>query len=386
MTRSRPVSRASRDVRAPALSGARARTRSGFALILALWFIVVIAVVAMQFRIDSTERRQLGLMSAERGRGRAAALGALNLLQAELEAALVGGPTAANTNLSAANAQDPWLGIDTLYQGTYLIDSVPVDVYPMDLGTQLNIDSMKQTQLQTFFGFIINDPSTAQKLAGAVLDWEDADTITRTNGAEAGQYMTDGLLTLPENAPFREVDQLLQVDGITPEIYDSAAHYLTTHGSGIININTADTVVLKSLPGMSTAILANILALRSNGRRISSTSQVIPGTGGNGGGVAAGGGRGAAATPAARGARAGTAARGAAAATPARGAAGGGAAGGGGGGVTPQQQQFLDATSVSTTEVELTFIARPGNQAEPTRLQAILTRNGTKSTISWMQW
>jgi hypothetical protein len=343
----------------------------------------VIGVVALQFRYDAVERRQLGLVSAERGRGRAAALGALNLLQAELEAALVGGPTTANTNLSlsAANAADPWLGIDTLYQGTYMIDSVPVDVYPQDLGMQLNIDSMNQTTMNTFWGFVQPDPAQAQKITNAILDWIDSDTTTRTNGAEAGQYVTDNLLTLPENAPFREVDQLLQVDGITPAIYDSAAPYLTTHGTGIININTADTIVLKSLPGMSTAILANILAGRSNNQRIASTASVIPGYGGTGGGgVAAGGGRGAAAAPRARGAAAAPAAAGAAAG---RGGAGGGA---GGGGPTPQQQAFLNATSVSTTQVELTFIARPGKQAQPTRLQAILTRSGTKSTISWMQW
>ena len=252
----------------------RAGARPGFVLILAFWLIVVISVVATQFRFDAVERRQLGLVSAERGRGRAAALGALNLLQAELEAALVGGPTTASTNLSlsVANAQDPWLGIDTLYAGTYMIDSVPVDVYPVDLGMQLNIDSMKQTQLQTFWGLIIPDPATAQKISGAILDWIDADTTTRTDGAEAGQYVTDNLLTLPENAPFREVDQLLQVDGITPGIYDSAAQYSTTHGTGIININTADTIVLKSLPGMSAAILQNILAGRANNQRIASTS------------------------------------------------------------------------------------------------------------------
>ena len=53
----------------------------------ALWLVVAIASVTMYFSIDARERRQLGLDAAERGRARAAALGALAMTQARLDAA-----------------------------------------------------------------------------------------------------------------------------------------------------------------------------------------------------------------------------------------------------------------------------------------------------------
>src|SRR5207244_7157791 len=100
-------------------------------------------------------------------------------------------------------------------------------------------------------------------------------SIPRPNGAERDQYIKDERLALPTNQPFRDVSELLNVEGVTPEIYGQIVPYLTTRGSGIININSADTVVLMALPGMTDRVLVQILALRSRGRRITSLAQVM---------------------------------------------------------------------------------------------------------------
>src|SRR6185436_2502230 len=55
---------------------ARRPMRPGFAMLAAIWLIVAIAVVVLQFGLDAHERAQLGLEAADRGRGRAAATGA----------------------------------------------------------------------------------------------------------------------------------------------------------------------------------------------------------------------------------------------------------------------------------------------------------------------
>src|SRR6185503_10611449 len=101
-------------------------------------------------------------------------------------------------------------------------------------------------------------------------------------------------------------------------------------------------------------ILANILSLRSMGRRITSVDQVM--------------------TAATRGVP--------------------GAGGGGRGGPpNPQQQaiqnttqQLTTLTTVNTTDVELTFFVKDPARTQPLRLVAILTRNGTRSTVSWQLW
>src|SRR5207244_8916036 len=104
-------------------------------------------------------------------------------------------------------------------------------------------------------------------------------SIPRPNGAERDQYIKDERLALPTNQPFRDVSELLNVEGVTPEIYQKIVPYLTTRGSGIININSADTVVLRALPGMTDRVLVQILSLRSGGRRINSLAQVMAGGG-----------------------------------------------------------------------------------------------------------
>ncbi len=320
------------------------RDRRGVAMVAALWLVVAIAVVVLQFSLSARERRVLGLAARDRGVGRGAALGALALTQARLDAALRATPTgAAATALAATRSADPWLGVDSLYSGTLSIDSIDVDVRALDLGARLNINSMNEAQLGAFFGYLLRDQLMADHLAQTVMDWIDADDTRRVNGDERDAYIKKGLLPLPTNAPLATTADLLMVEGVTQEIYDKAAPYITTFGPGTVNINTADTVVLRSLPGMTDQVLLNILSRRSGGQRITSVASVIPGgnTGGRGGG-----------NPLA----------------------------------TQQLNQLNQVATVNTNNVLLTIVARPGLQAQPTKLTALIQRNGTTATVAWVQW
>jgi general secretion pathway protein K len=310
------------------------RNRRGFALLAAIWLVVAIATVALQFALDARERRLLGINTAERGKGRAAAIGALNASQAALEAALRQGPGTGNMRVALMRGSDPWLGADSIFSGVVLVDSIPVEVAAMDLGTQLNINNMGQEQLRTFLSFALRDFATADRIAQAILDWRDADSIPRSNGAERDDYLREGRLALPTNQTFREVSDLLSVEGMTEEVYDRVSPYLTTRGSGVINVNSADTVVLRAVPGMTDQILANILSQRSMGRRISNLNSVIPRRSGLPGFVEGG----------------------------------------------------QSGMTVDVTELQLTLTARVGPQQLPVRLNAIIQRQGANSRITWRQW
>jgi general secretion pathway protein K len=306
------------------------RNRRGFALLAAIWLVVAIATVALQFALDARERRLLGINTAERGRGRAAAIGALNASQAALEAAIRQGPGTGNARVALMRGSDPWLDADSIFSGLMMVDSIPVEVRTLDLGTQLNINSMAEQQLRTFFSFALRDFATADRISQAILDWRDADSIPRSNGAERDDYLRDGLLALPTNQTFREVSDLLSVRGMTPEIYARVSPYLTTRGSGVINVNSADTVVLRAIPGMTDQILVNILAQRGAGRRISSLNQVMP--------------------------------------------------------ANRRGPGFQNGLTVDVNELQLTLTAYVGPQQLPVRLNAIIQRQGANSRITWRQW
>lgn len=319
------------------------RARRGVALLAALWLVVAIAAIALQFSIESHEHRNIGILASERGIQRAAAMGALAFVQAEMDAALRGAPTGANAAIAILSSSDPWNNADSRWSGPVMVDSLSVDVEARDLGEKLNINRMNETQIQTFFSFLLTDYELSTRLSQSILDWRDADSIPRPSGAERDDYIKAERLALPTNAPFREIEELQDVMGMTPEVYAKALPYLTTHGTAAVNLNTAPVPVLRALPGMTDATLNLILQLRSQGRRIDNVGQIFAQRGGRGG-------AGQLASPAVL-------------------------------------AQLTVGTTTNVSEVELTITSRVGPQAPPARLTAIIRRVGNNTaTITSKTW
>jgi len=320
------------------------RQRRGVALLAALWLVVAIATVALQFSMEAKERRTLGILASERGQQRALALGALAYAQAKLEFALRVAPTSTNPNIARLAASDPWSSVDSLYTGTIQVDSVPVTIVAHDLGERLNINTATETELQQFFSFLLGDYTKSTQLAQSIMDWRDADSVKRPSGAERDDYIKAEMLALPANTLFSDVSDLQNVMGMTPDIYAQVAPYLTTRGAGQINLNDAPVPVLRSLPGMTDATLNQILQLRSQGRRISDYSQIFS--------------------------------------SPAR-----------GGRPLPGQlasnaavNALQGRTELRVAQVELTITARVGPQAPPTVLIAVVSNAVTSANVTTKKW
>jgi len=320
------------------------RPRRGVALLAALWLVVAIATVALQFSIEAKERRTLGILASERGQQRALALGALAYAQAKLEYALRVAPSSSNPNIARLAASDPWSNVDSLYTGSVEVDSVPVSIVAHDLGERLNINTATETELQQFFSFLLGDYTKSTQLSQSIMDWRDADSVKRPSGAERDDYIKAGMLALPANTLFNDVSDLQNVMGMTPDIYAQVAPYLTTRGAGQINLNDAPVPVLRSLPGMTDATLNQILQLRSQGRRISDVGQIFASAG--------------------RGGR------------PLPGQLASNAA----------VNALRGRTEVSVSQVEFTISARVGPQAPPTVLIAVVSNAGTAANVTTKKW
>jgi type II secretory pathway component PulK len=61
-------------------------------------------------------------------------------------------------------------------------------------------------------------PGITPAVADAIMDWLDPDDEPSENGAEAGWYLAQSPPRLPGNGPFRELEELLQVRGISAEL------------------------------------------------------------------------------------------------------------------------------------------------------------------------
>jgi general secretion pathway protein K len=245
-------------------------------MLAALWLVVGITIVALEFALVGQERREFGIAAADRARQSAAALGGFAMTQARLEQALRTGPQSQAGAIGRLRSSDVWLDADSLYSGTVLVDSMPIQVEVIDLGARLNINSLSELDLRNLIFYTVGDALEAQYLAQAIMDWRDVDDLARIHGGEKDDYLKSGLLRLPTNTAFHDVEELLDVKGMTHAVFDIISPYLTTVGAAQVNLNTAPVPVLRVLPGMNDEIVARILAARSRGQRIASVAEVIP--------------------------------------------------------------------------------------------------------------
>ncbi len=99
------------------------------------------------------------------------------------------------------------------------LDGVLVEVSAIDERGKLDINSTEELTLATLFTGHGMEPDDAEMLAAAVVDWRDEDELERVNGAEEDAYIAAGLEVGPANRPFMMTEELLQVIGMSYELY-----------------------------------------------------------------------------------------------------------------------------------------------------------------------
>jgi len=136
-----------------------------------------------------------------------------------------------------------------------------------DLSGRVNVNRADPDLLVNLIQLAGLDRSRAEEIADGILDWIDADDLHRGRGAEADYYARRGLAA-PRNAPVLRLDELLRVKGMTRDVLYGGGRlagltpFLTTEGSGKINVNTAPREVLLAIPGMDAFTVTRILADR----------------------------------------------------------------------------------------------------------------------------
>jgi len=97
-------------------------------------------------------------------------------------------------------------------------------------------------------------PEEVDDIIDSIKDWIDPDDDVTQFGSEKAYYQALEKPYTCRNAPLETLDELLLINHITPEIYygteetPGIKHFLTVYGQdGKININTADTLILKAL-------------------------------------------------------------------------------------------------------------------------------------------
>jgi general secretion pathway protein K len=244
-----------------------ARPRRGVALFTALWLVVVIGIVGLQFSLEARERRLAAANGVEIAQSRAAALAGVEHAQARLER-LARRALLLPTGSAVLRSSDPWLGVDTLVRIDGDVRGARYEVRVRVAGSTLDPNRATEEQLRLLLTRLGFDYGVSDGLAQCIVDWRDPDDMHRNRGAEIDYYIAAGRMILPRDAPFQDVPELLHVMGMTQEIYDSIAPFLSIESTAQINVNTAPPAVLATLPGFSDATVAAIMRLREAGGRI----------------------------------------------------------------------------------------------------------------------
>ena len=216
----------------PGMAAGADRQR-GIALVVVMWLVVLLTVIgsshARNMRIETS------LAFNHVGTARARALAEAGINRAIME-------------LFVSDTATRWQFNGTAYQ--LQLDGGRVNIAIRDASGLLDLNKANAAQLEAVFDAAGAEEADSQRLADAILDWRDKDQLRRLHGAEDSDYRHAGLDWGSRDGPFASVDELRYVLGMTHELFERLAPYLTVHSS-------QNDVDLKYAPAWLFTVLTN---------------------------------------------------------------------------------------------------------------------------------
>jgi general secretion pathway protein K len=249
---------------AAAAAGVRASApSSGSVLILALWALAFLGALAVAVSAIVSA-------SVETARAVRAATAGRHAVRAEIETALA---EALEQTNSMGHAAGCWNTDPAVFRGAldfgdgqagafrvfYTYHDASGNCVTNDGVTcesaRINVNRLSDRSVRAMFGHLVRiqgglDTLAAEQLVSAIRDWTDADDdetdAMLTGGSESGYYATRTPSYGCHNGPLDSAEELLLVRGMTPELFDAIAPYITVYGRGEkVHVNMAALPVLR---------------------------------------------------------------------------------------------------------------------------------------------
>jgi general secretion pathway protein K len=236
------------------------RRQKGIALVIVLWILLLVTIstgaYTLMARMDQLEAHTI--LSGTRAR-----------MAAE-----------AGLNLTVLSLRDPDEISRLIPDGrpyTFQFQDVEVEIKVIDERGKLNINAADETTLTQLFTANGLEGDEALYLAAAILDWVDADEIERPNGAEIDSYSALGLPLGPGNRKFVMIEEVLQVVGMSFDLFVKIEPGLTVYSkSRAPNAAYAPLEALLALPEMTEEDALNFLAERQSEDSTGAVGTVLP--------------------------------------------------------------------------------------------------------------
>lgn len=222
----------------------------GIALISVLWVVALLAVVAGGMSVNMQEEARLVRNLMASAQARHAAEGGVQLALSTLLGGA--GPTAWQPDGAAHELA---------------IGDAVVRVTMIDETGKIDLNAAQEGLLNGLLRTVELEDWERRRIVDAILDWRDADSLTRLNGAEDDDYLAAGKSYGTKDARFDSVDELQLVLGVAPELYRKIRPALTVYSRQPgVNPAAASREVLLAIPGMDVETVERYLALREENR------------------------------------------------------------------------------------------------------------------------
>jgi general secretion pathway protein K len=201
----------------------------GFALLIVLWSMALLALIGTQVTAAGHGETRLATNLRASAVAEAAADGAVFEAVYHL--------------LDGSNAH--WVA-DGLPRRVQLPQAV-VDVTLIDEGRKMTLNNSSLPLLRALLRAVGADPPTAVTLADQIADWRSPANFPLPHGAKAPQYRAAGREYGPPNQPFRSVDELGLVLNMTPALLARLAPYVSPFVESTPKLPGADPVIAQTL-------------------------------------------------------------------------------------------------------------------------------------------
>jgi general secretion pathway protein K len=239
------------------------RSENGIALIMVLWILVLLGIVALNYlsssRWNMASTRNLKDETNSYYMALSGYNEAVNYLLADKDL---------NEDFADADGNF-WTSEDAVpVTGKKAVSGGEVDIEIIDEDSKVNINTAAPERLKSLFSYAGIPDDQIQIIIDSLLDWKDPDSDMHLNGAEDDYY--EGLPDPYEakNMNFDLPEELALVKGVKPGYLYGSEHvkallpFITTFGSGNININTVSKEMMQAM-GLDEGTIAAIMKQRS---------------------------------------------------------------------------------------------------------------------------
>lgn len=224
----------------------RRRKDRGIALVMTLWVLILLGLIAASFLRDSRLGTNLARNITENAKAEA-------LADAGVNRAMLG--------LLDTDPKTGWRANGMPHQ--FAFGGGVIEIRIFDETAKVDLNRAPAPILLGLLKAAGLDDNRASSLADAINDFRDPDNERRPNGAEDPDYLAAGMEAGAKDAPFEDTEELMQVLGMTHELYVKISPYVTVYSNrSRVNLLTASDFVLNAIPNLTPEQIKKIQADR----------------------------------------------------------------------------------------------------------------------------